>query len=34
MEENLKRNNNHIIAIPEGEEEDQRIENVFDKVMM
>ena len=34
MEENLKRNNNHIIAIPEGEEEEQGIENLFEKVMM
>ena len=30
----MKRNNTHIIAIPEGEEEEQGIENLFEKVMM
>ena len=30
---NMKRNNIHIIGIPEGEEE-QGIENLFEKVMM
>ena len=33
MQENMKRNNSHIIRIPEGEEE-QGIENLFEKVMM
>ena len=30
----MKRNNIHIIGIPEGEEEEQMIENLFEKVMM
>ena len=30
----MKRNNIHIIGIPEGEEEEQGIENLFEKVMM
>ena len=30
----MKRNNIHIIRIPEGEEEEQGIENLFEKVMM
>ena len=30
----MKRNNIHIIGIPEGEEEEQGIENLFQKVMM
>ena len=30
----MKRNNIRIIGIPEGEEEEQRIENLFEKVMM
>ena len=34
MQENMKRNNSHIIRIPEGEEEEQGIENLFEKVMM
>ena len=34
MQDNTKRNNIHIIGIPEGEEEDQGIENLFEKVMM
>ena len=32
MQDNMKRNNIHIIGIPEGE--DQGIENLFEKVMM
>ena len=34
MQENVKHNNIRIIGIPEGEEEEQRIENLFEKVMM
>ena len=34
MQDNMKCNNIHIIGIPEGEEEEQRIENLFEKVMM
>ena len=34
MQDNMKRNNLHIIGIPEGEEEEQGIENLFEKVMM
>ena len=34
MQDNMKRNNIRIIGIPEGEEEEQGIENVFEKVMM
>ena len=34
MQYNLKHNNTHIIGIPEGEEEEQGIENLFEKVMM
>ena len=34
MQENMKRNNIHIIRIQEGEEEEQGIENLFEKVMM
>ena len=30
----MKRNNIHIIGIPEGEEEEQGLENLFEKVMM
>ena len=33
IQDNMKRNNIHIIEIPEGEEE-HRIENLFEKVMM
>ena len=33
MQDNMKHNNIHIIGIPEGEEE-QGIENLFEKVMM
>ena len=34
MQENMKRNNIHIIGISEGEGEEQGIENLFEKVMM
>ena len=34
MQDNMKRNNIHIIGIPEKEEEEQGIENLFEKVMM
>ena len=34
MQDNMKRNNIHIIGIPEGEEEEQGIENLFEEVMM
>ena len=34
MQDNMKCNNIHIIGIPEGEEEEQGIENLFAKVMM
>ena len=34
MLDNMKRNNIHITDIPEGEEEEQGIENLFEKVMM
>ena len=34
MQDNMKHNNIHIIEIPEGEEEEQGIENLFEKVMM
>ena len=34
MQDNLKGNNIRIIGIPEGEEEEQGIENLFEKVMM
>ena len=34
MQDNMKRNNLRIIGIPEGEEEEQGIENLFEKVMM
>ena len=34
MQDNMKRNNIRIIGIPEGEEEDQGIEKLFEKVMM
>ena len=33
MQDNMKCNNIHIIGIPEGEEQ-QGIENLFEKVMM
>ena len=34
MQDNMKHDNIHIIGIPEGEEEEQGIENLFEKVMM
>ena len=34
MQDNMKCSNIHIIGIPEGEEEEQGIENLFQKVMM
>ena len=34
MQDNMKRNNIYIIGIPEGEEEEQGIENLLEKVMM
>ena len=34
LQDNMKHNNIHIIGIPEGEEEEQGIENLFVKVMM
>ena len=34
MKDNMKHNNIHIIGIPEGEEEEQGIENLFEKIMM
>ena len=33
MQDNMKCNNIHIIGIPEGEEEEQGAENLFEKVM-
>ena len=34
MQDNMKRNNMCIIGIPEGEEEEERRENLFEKIMM
>ena len=34
MQDNMKCNNTHIIGISEGKEEEQGIENLFEKVMM
>ena len=34
MQDNIKCNNIHITSIPEGEEEEHRIGNLFEKVMM
>ena len=34
MQDNMKHKNMRIIGIPEGEEEEQGIENLFEKVMM
>ena len=34
MQDNMKCNIIHIIGLPEGEEEEQGIENLFEKVMM
>ena len=34
MQDNMKGNNIHIIGIPERQEEEQGIENLFEEVMM
>ena len=34
MQDNMKHNNIRIIGIPEGEEEEQGIENLFEKVIV
>ena len=34
MQDNMKRNNVRIIRIPEGEEDEQGIESLFEKVLM
>ena len=34
MQDNMKHNTIRIIGIPEWEEEEQEIENLFEKVMM
>ena len=34
MQDNMKHNNIHIIGLPVGEEEEQGIENPFEKVLM
>ena len=34
MQDSMKRNNIRVIGIPEGEEEEQGIENLFEKVMI
>ena len=34
MQDNMKCNNIRIVGIPEGEEEEQGIEGLFEKVMM
>ena len=34
MQDNMKRNNIRTIGIPEGEEEEQGIENLLETVMM
>ena len=34
MQDNMKCNNTHIIGTPEGEEEEQGIENLFEKRIM
>ena len=34
MQDNMKHNNIRIMGIPEGEEEEQEIENLLEKVMM
>ena len=33
-QDNMKRDNIHIIGVSEGGEEEQRIENLFEKVMV
>ena len=34
LQDNMKHNNIHIIGIPERQEEEQGIENLFEKVIM
>ena len=34
MQDNVKHNNIHVIGIPEGEEEEQGIRKLFEKVIM
>ena len=34
MQDNMKRNDIRILGIPEGQEEEQGIENLFEKLMM
>ena len=34
MQDNMKHNNIHILGIPEGEEEEQGLENLFEKIIM
>ena len=34
LQDNMKHTNIHIIGIPEGEQEEQGIENLFEKVML
>ena len=34
MQDNVKNKNTPVLGIPEGEEEEQEIENLFEKVMM
>ena len=34
MQDNMKCNNSHIIGIQEGKEEEQGIENLFEKLIM
>ena len=34
MQDNMQRSNIRIIGIPEGEEKEQGIENLFEKIMM
>ena len=33
LQDNFKHSNNQIIGVPEGEEKEQEIENLFEKVM-
>ena len=33
LQDNFKRSNIHIIGVPEGEEEEQNIENLFEQIM-
>ena len=34
IQDNMKHNNIHIVGIPEGEDKEQEIENLIEKVMM